>query len=203
MTPVSGPGRPPSFLSLPLDDFLDALSAGEPAPGGGAAAAIAVALGASLCAMTARLSSARFPAAAELAAEAELLRNQAAWLGEADAEAYGHVIEAFRLPKEPGSDARGHAVAAALSAAADVPMRVIDAAAQVARLAARLAEDGNPNLRGDAVTAALLAEAGARAAGALVRINLADAPQDHRLAEVDRLLQEVARSSAETQQPRQ
>jgi formiminotetrahydrofolate cyclodeaminase len=43
----------------------------------------------------------------------------------------------------------------------------------VAEIAARLAREGNPNLRGDAVAAALLAEAGARAAAVLVEINTA------------------------------
>jgi hypothetical protein len=39
------------------------------------------------------------------------------------------------------------------------------------RGAARLAREGTPNLRGDAVAAALLAKAGVRAAAALVEIN--------------------------------
>jgi len=188
---------PPALLRLPVDGFLDALSAADPAPGGGAAAAIAVALGASLCAMAARLSSTRLAESGELAAEAELLRNRAAGLGEADADAYRRVIEALQLPREPGGEARKRAVAAALSAAADVPMQVVEAGAQVARLAARLAEEGNPNLRGDAEAAALLAEAGARAAGALVRINLARAPEDDRLARVDRIVRDTARWSAQ------
>jgi formiminotetrahydrofolate cyclodeaminase len=42
----------------------------------------------------------------------------------------------------------------------------------VAEISGRLAREGNPNLRGDAVAAALLAEAGARAAAVLVEINL-------------------------------
>ncbi len=52
----------------------------------------------------------------------------------------------------------------ALSGAAAVPMQVVEVAAQVAQVAAYLAREGNPNLRGDAITAAALAEAGARAA---------------------------------------
>ena len=79
-------------------------------------------------------------------------------------------------------------------------MRVVETAAEVARLASRLAREGNPNLRGDAVTAALLAESGARAAAALVRLNLADAPEDHRLERVDQVLREVAHATAQAQQ---
>ena len=47
------------YLPMPLSRFLGLLSADDPAPGGGPAAALTVALGASLCAMTVRLSSAR------------------------------------------------------------------------------------------------------------------------------------------------
>jgi hypothetical protein len=127
-----------------------------------AAAALAVALAASLCAMAARLSAAQLPSARELGADAERLRDLAAPLAEADARAYAGVIAALRLPKEADPDRRSRVVAAALAAAADVPLQVAEAGAAVVALAARLAADGNPNLRGDAVTAGLLAEAGAR-----------------------------------------
>jgi formiminotetrahydrofolate cyclodeaminase len=83
-------------------------------------------------------------------------------------------------------------VTAALSEASDVPMAVVTAGARVAHLAARLAEEGNPSLRGDALTAALLAGAGTEAAGALVRINLAGLPGDDRHQLVSDLLGEAA-----------
>jgi formiminotetrahydrofolate cyclodeaminase len=50
--------------------------------------------------------------------------------------------------------------------------RGVEIAADVAGMAAVLAAGGNPNLRGDAVTAALLAEAGAWSAACLVEINV-------------------------------
>jgi hypothetical protein len=52
-----------------------------------------------------------------------------------------------------------------------------EVAAQVARLAADLFERGNPNLRGEALTAATLAEGAAAAAVALAEIDL-DAPSE-------------------------
>lgn len=94
-------------------------------------------------------------------------------------------------PAEPGAlqdDERRRRLAAALSDAADVPMRVAEIGVQVAALATRLATNGNPNVHGDAVTAALLAEAGARSACTLVRINLSGAESDQRLARVAHLL---------------
>jgi formiminotetrahydrofolate cyclodeaminase len=80
-------------------------------------------------------------------------------------------------------------------------MRIIEEAARVVRLAARLAADGNPSLRGDAIAAAELAAAGGRAAAVLARINLAGAPQDGRHAEAERILAEIARSLATASQP--
>jgi hypothetical protein len=50
-----------------------------------------------------------------------------------------------------------------------------------------LALTGNANLLGDAATATLLAEAGCRAAAALVAINLRDAPEDPRSQEAQLL----------------
>ena len=172
----------PSYLDLPVRAFLGLLSDDKPAPAGGAAAALAVALAASLCAMAARLSGRQLPEAAGLALEAEHLAGTVAPLAQADAEAYRAVIAALRQPPEPGR------LTAALSDAADVPMQVAEAGVRVAALAARLAARGNPNLHGDAVTAGLLAEAGARSACTLVRINLSGAQSDERLAKVERLL---------------
>jgi formiminotetrahydrofolate cyclodeaminase len=85
-------------------------------------------------------------------------------------------------------------LARALSKAADVPMEIVELAAQVAGLAAPLAAVGNPALRGDAVAAALLAQAGARAAATLVAINLADSPDDLRPARAFDLLASIAQA---------
>ena len=58
------------------------------------------------------------------------------------------------------------------------PLEIAALGAQVAGLAVRVAEAGNPNLRGDAVTGAVLAAASARSAASLVDINV-------RLGELD------------------
>ena len=60
----------------------------------------------------------------------------------------------------------------ALHGAVIVPLEIAEAAAQVGQLATGVAAGGNPNLRGDAITAAYLAEASARSAAALVDINV-------------------------------
>ena len=82
-------------------------------------------------------------------------------------------------------------LAAALSRAADVPVGIIALAAELAGSAAVLAASGNPNLRGDAQSAALLAQAAASSAARLVAINLADAPHDPRIGRSARLLARI------------
>ena len=72
-----------------------------------------------------------------------------------------------------------------------MPLRVIELAVPVSALAATLAADGNPTLRGDALTAGLLARAAAGAAACLVRINLAAVPGDPRHARAEALLATV------------
>lgn len=177
--PPSGWAAGGSFLDLSLHEFLGLLADGQPAPAAGGAVAVAVALGASLCAMAASLSTRQLADAADLQARAEQLAYTTAPLADADAEAYRAVIAARRH----GGDVDG-----ALSAAADVPLQVAEAGVQVAALAARLAAEGNPNTRGDALTAGLLAAAATRASCALVRINLAEAGSDERLTRVSALL---------------
>jgi methenyltetrahydrofolate cyclohydrolase len=133
-------------------------------------AAIAVALAAGLAGMAARLSTGQLADAPELADQADASRRRVAPLARADAESYGRVLDAYRDPEDRTARVRD-----ALSGAADVPLAVAEAGSEVAAIASRLAEEGNPNLKGDAMAAVLLASAGVRAAAKLVQINLTSA----------------------------
>ena len=143
-----------------MAEFLDQLASDDPTPGGGAAAAVAAALGAGLVAMVARYSVASLSEASEIAARADDLRHDALALASQDARAYEAVLESRKRRGE------------ALSAAANPPLAIAELAAELAGLAGRLAISGNPNLKGDALTGAIMAEGAARAATALVEINL-------------------------------
>jgi formiminotetrahydrofolate cyclodeaminase len=170
-------------LQEPVERFLDRIASAEPAPSGGSVAAVAVAMAAGLVAMAARLAH-EWPKASDVVERAEALRSRMATLALADEDAYAKVIEALRLaPASPWGDAE---LAAALSDAADVPLAVAEAASEVATLAALVAQEGNDRLRGDALVAAELAEAGARGAAELVAINLAglDDPRVRRAKEL-------------------
>lgn len=157
------------FLSLRVGDLLDQVAARTPAPGGGSVSALAVALGAGLAEMAARFSDRHWSGAARAADRAAELRERAAALAPADAEAYEAVLAA-----------RGESAGEALERAAAVPLELAELAAEVTALAADAVQHGNPNLRGDAASGAALAAAGARAAAQLVAINLQARPEDGR-----------------------
>jgi len=189
-----------SYLELPVVAFLDALAAADtPTPAGGSAAALAVAQSAALCVMTARLSVRMLSAerADRLISSAGKLQRAAASLVDLDAQAYLRVIDATRAARgePPGSAGVAEALAEARSHAAEVPLRIVELAVQVVKLATALASDGNQALRGDAITAFLLAQTGGRAAAELVRINLAPMPADPRIARAGKLVAEMADST--------
>jgi methenyltetrahydrofolate cyclohydrolase len=182
----------PNYAELPLGRFMDMVASREPTPGGGASAAVAVALAAALTAMAARFSADHLADAETIADRAEELRNRVMPLAQADAAAYGRVLDAYRTPRDD-DEKRRRRIREALSEAADVPLSIAEVGVEVAGNAARLVEEGNPNLRGDAVTAAALAKAGVRAAATLVEINVsAGGANDDRLSRIDQLLATIA-----------
>ena len=149
-----------------VGEFLDALAARAPAPAAGACAAITAAAAAALAAKAARFSAGEL---GELAATADRLRAEVVPLADADGAAYGAVLAAARLPRDHPD--RRERLAGAVAAATEIPLRIARIGAEVATLAGRLEREGNPNLRGDAQAAALLADGATQAAVALVHIN--------------------------------
>jgi formiminotetrahydrofolate cyclodeaminase len=181
-----------AFADQSLHDLLDAVAAQRPAPGGGSTAAWAGAFGAGLVEMSASFTLARPKYAGvhqrmgDVRREAKTLRRRLLELAEADAEAYEPVLAALRMPER--HPLRERRLDEARSNAAEVPLETAEAAATIAGLAAETARVGNENLTGDAITGALLAEAGCRAAARLVEINLAgrDDPRQARATEAIR-----------------
>ncbi len=165
-------GRP--LHELTTSELLASLASTDPAPAAGAAAALAGGLAAALvekaCAVTLRQADdGRLRELRDLAAAA---RTGSVKLAGEDSAAYARVIEAQRLPES--DPARAERLAGALSAAAGPPLAIARRAAEVAELAAEAAPAVGPALRGEAIACALLAEAAASAAAALVAIDLAD-----------------------------
>jgi formiminotetrahydrofolate cyclodeaminase len=106
------------------------------------------------------------------------LRRRAQALAAENAAAYN----AARAQLAEPAGAAGHdgALRAALIRSAEAPLGICATAADCAVLAAALAHDVEPDARVDAVAAAELAAGAARAAAALVDINLALLPGDER-----------------------
>jgi formiminotetrahydrofolate cyclodeaminase len=109
-----------------------------------------------------------------------VLRARSVELADADLDAYAPVLAALRSSRrDPGRAAR---LDAALSDASETPLELAGIGAELAALAAEVAGDGAPGVRGDAVTGLLIAEAGAQAAARLVAINLEHRAEDPRRA---------------------
>jgi formiminotetrahydrofolate cyclodeaminase len=109
---------------------------------------------------------------ADAFARAGELRTRALELAEVELHAYEPVLEALRLSRDDPE--RAGRVRATQDEASRSPLEIAEIAAEVAELAAELAHGGNPNLSGDAIAGALLAEAAAQAAARLVAINLTE-----------------------------
>jgi glutamate formiminotransferase/formiminotetrahydrofolate cyclodeaminase len=182
-----------------VGSFLASVASSNPVPGGGSVAAHAGALAAALAQMVAGLTIGKKKYAAvdaemkEAALKAVSLGNTLTSLVKRDAEAYSHVSEAYKLPKEPAEAAarRTEAVTSALLKAAEVPLETARASVEVAKVAVLVAEKGNTNAVTDAGIAALLAEAACKGADYNVRVNVSaldDPAKGARLASESRQL---------------
>ena len=183
-----------NFEQLSLSQFLDALASDAPTPGGGTAAAIAGAMGASLAQMVAALTLSKekyadaHEAVRPIAEAAQLARSEFVKLAREDSEAYDAVVAARRLPKdsEEQKTERAHRIAIANRLAAEVPMRTADAAVRLLSALPELAQKGKPNAVSDAGAAALLLDACVEAALLNVGINLPGIEDADFVAEMQR-----------------
>jgi formiminotetrahydrofolate cyclodeaminase len=152
---------------LRIGEFLEALAARAPTPGGGSAGALAAAAGAALGAMAARFSDAD-----ESALDA--LTREFAELIDRDAEAYGRFDAALKMPK--GSDAekkaRSAAVREAAAGAARVPLEGVRRCARALAALRDFAPRCKPSLRSDLASGAILLRAAARVMERNVVVNL-------------------------------
>ncbi len=170
------------MLSLPAEELLDELARGTRVPGAGPAAALVTAAAAALAAMAARYSQDSWDEAGAVIAQAESLRARAGRLAQEDADALQAFLDARRAADEPRRAARDFNLGQALDRAADVPLAIVEAACDVAQLAAYVADRCEGDVRADATAATALAHGAARAAAHLVEVNLAAAAGDPRIA---------------------
>src|SRR4051794_40468450 len=189
------PRRNP-FLDLPLGEFLDEVASPDLVPGAGFTSAVTVAMAAGLVTMTARRSLEVWPEGAGAAAQAERLRKRVIPLAEENLAAYRKAVGLLRGDDLADVRHRDFELSRSLEEAARIPLAIGEAAADVAALAADVAEYGEPSVRADAATAGALALAGARGAAILVEVNLTTTSGDERLARARELVAD-AESAAE------
>jgi formiminotetrahydrofolate cyclodeaminase len=156
-----------------ISGFLRQLAARTSAPGGGATAALHAAQAGALITMVARFSDGPHSDATvveRVLPAADALIDEALGLAEADAAAFGKVIEAYRLPRQTPAEqqARSEAITQALAGAARPPADLLVLSARLITLAEELLPTANRNLIGDL----LAATASVRAAAEISRVNI-------------------------------
>jgi formiminotetrahydrofolate cyclodeaminase len=115
-----------------------------------------------------------------------------------DTRAFDSVLEALRLPKDTGEQKaeRSRLIQAGYQQATLVPLATVAACRDALLLCRRMAGRADPEMISDVGAGALIAQAGARAAGYNVRINLRHikdrAFAERTRTELDALIRECA-----------
>ena len=153
----------------------------SPAPGGGSISAYMGALGAALGTMVANLSShkagwdSRWKEFSDWADRGQELLGRLLALVDEDTAAFDKIMAALGMPKgsEEEKAARSKALQKATLYATQVPLKTMQAAAEVFPIVRAMAEQGNPNSVSDAGVGALAARSAVLGAQLKVRINAA------------------------------
>lgn len=125
-----------------LSDFLDAVAAPRPTPGGGSVAALVGALAAALGVMGARLGG-----HGDEEQRLTRLKDRLRRLAQADSEAYGALLDAYKISKQ---DPNRHAsILAALDRATDIPLDIAESACEAGRLLHAIRRSAKPLIVSD------------------------------------------------------
>ena len=171
-----------SMSDLSIRELSEKLAEPTAVPGAGSASALTASLAASLVTMVARITANkrheqdpdRASFMAEIADEADQLRQELLELADRDTEAYEQVMAAQQMPKNSDEEEaeRHEAIQAAYKTATEIPDRIAQVCAKVLELAERAVQRGIRAGLSDAATAAELAEAALHSALLTVDINL-------------------------------
>ncbi len=190
------------LASKTVTELLDAFSSPTPTPGGGSAAALAGAVGASLLAMVAAMPKTKSGTPEERAALDEVLpkllaaRDRLKALVDEDAASYDAVVAAYRLPKATDEEraARKAAVAKAMQGATDVPLETARHASSLFAMGHVVGKHGNVNAKSDAAVGLQLAMAATSGAIFNVQVNLDGMSDETYAASVRATLKEIQAS---------
>lgn len=170
-----------SLVDLTCRGFADETASESPAPGGGSISAYLGALGASLAAMVANLSSHkagwddRWEEFSDHAVKAQTLKEELLRLVDEDTNSFNKVMDAFGLSKTTDEEkaARAAAIQDATKYATEVPFITMQKAFDCFEVIRAMAETGNPNSVTDAGVGALCARSAVIGAFLNVKINAA------------------------------
>ena len=181
--------------AMTVSEMLDAVAARQPTPGGGAIAALAVAMAASLGEMVLRYRIGKTDVAAHDALHRETLeslgglRSIAVATADTDARAFERLSALWKLPAD---DQRRQAEwADAVAGAIDAPQQAMATGLAVLELLDRVSPTVGANLGSDLAIAALLARSGVEAAAWNVRVNLPQLADDAHATDLE---QETSRT---------
>jgi glutamate formiminotransferase/formiminotetrahydrofolate cyclodeaminase len=168
------------LANMAVNAFVDEVSRGTPAPGGGSIAALAGAIGSALASMVVNLSigkgayDSRYDTLCLLAEQAQAAKDELIRAVDADTEAFNEVITAMQMAKDTAeqNERRSHAIRVGYKSAAEVPLRTAQLCREVLDMCQAAADVGNQAVMSDAGVGALMAYAGVQGAIHNVRINL-------------------------------
>jgi glutamate formiminotransferase/formiminotetrahydrofolate cyclodeaminase len=181
-----------SLANMRIHEFADEVSRDTPAPGGGSIAALAGSLGASLAAMVANLTHGKAgtehkdEALCAIANKSQKVKDELLVAIDDDTNAFNAFMEARRLPAGTPAEKefRQARMQAGLKIAIDVPWRTALASFEAMKLAAEVAQIGNPNSLTDAAVGTQMGFAGVRGGIWNVVINLKDITDKPYIAEM-------------------
>jgi len=167
------------LIKKDLVAFADETASESPAPGGGSISAYVGALGVSLAAMSANLSShkrgwdERWEEFSDAAEKGQKLKDALLRAVDEDTDAFTLIMNAFGLPKSNDAEkaARKAAIQAATKTAIEVPFKVMQLGMESFPLIKQMVETGNPNSITDAAVGALCARVAVYGAYLNVKIN--------------------------------
>jgi len=188
-----------------LEEFLAAVAAPTPTPGGGSVSALAGALSVALSRMVAGLARGKKGYEAveselvQLETRAKKTQARLEALIDEDAKAYEAVMAAMRLPKstEEEKTARVDAMQRAYRKATEVPLETMERCIEALELAEAAVKKGNRGAVTDAAVAVLLAESAIRGASLNCSINLASIRDETFRTETEDRVERILKRSDE------
>ncbi|MEJ2216817.1 MAG: glutamate formimidoyltransferase [Gemmatimonadota bacterium] len=193
-------------------DFVDEVSRGTPAPGGGSVAALAGALGSGLASMVANLAVDRpdkdeeYDALCDIAERAQTVKDALVRAVDEDTSAFDSVLTAMRMPKSTDAEreARKQAIQDGYKSATRVPLRTVELCRDALGLCLEIAPLAPKSMISDVGSGSLVALAGLKAAAYNVRINLPniedEAFRDEMLGRLGSLVEEGELCAAQVEQ---